>query len=137
MNQFFKSLLCILFILGLQHKIIAQSAYHGGKGSGYNSASTSFQIGTRGNLDSSANTYRLYPSPVPMGQNLWLEFQNNSNSLVTVQMADVLGQVFSVFNTYENKLNINTTSLAQGMYFLRIGINDKFFTAKFLIIGNH
>jgi hypothetical protein len=79
---------------------------------------------------------RIYPVPVPQGQQLTLEYIGLNDETILVEITDNLGKVVSSANhTVESGINtieLNTNSFAGGMYYLRL-LGSTVQTLKFVV----
>jgi hypothetical protein len=86
--------------------------------------------------DEISQDINLYPTPVKRGQNVALDIIGQSDETITVEIFDNPGKVVSSgqFKITEgaNTLELNTSSLASGLYHLRItGSSNR--TTKFIV----
>jgi hypothetical protein len=86
--------------------------------------------------DELSSDVKLYPVPVKRGQNVTLDYITASDETIVVEIFDNPGKVVSEgqFEVQEgaNSIELNTASLAPGLYHLRIkGGNNR--TAKFIV----
>ncbi|MEM7037035.1 MAG: T9SS type A sorting domain-containing protein [Bacteroidota bacterium] len=85
-----------------------------------------------------AGVVRLYPNPAQESQSMFLEYFSTQNGPVTLEWVDVLGKVLKT-DRHElapgmQTLELNTSQLAAGTYFLKVSGPHHVDTRKVLII---
>jgi hypothetical protein len=83
------------------------------------------------------NEVKVYP--VPVKQDLVIEFLNPQNDPVTIQITDMQGRIIfgEDFSTSTGTVqkNIDVRSFEEGLYILKGKFGDKTFTRKFLKVS--
>jgi Pectate lyase superfamily protein/Secretion system C-terminal sorting domain len=87
-------------------------------------------------FESNFSSIKLYPNPT--FQNATLEYNLSENSQISIAIYDIIGkEVLKIANEFQNignyKININTSKMQSGIYFVKVNSN-KFQTTKRLIV---
>lgn len=74
------------------------------------------------------NSIVLYPNPA----NDVINVQCTMYNVQLIEVVDVYGKVISAYNVIDNSVRINVSSLASGMYFVRVRTEEGFVTKSFV-----
>ena len=77
--------------------------------------------------------FTVYPNPVQ--NNLSIRLNENSNKSMMLQITDLAGKVLLSKNvvTMNGLINVNTSNINNGTYFVRLMLNDEILTAKVVV----
>jgi hypothetical protein len=93
--------------------------------------STGFRVAQPENI----NTLLLYPNPASDHVNL--EYSTHTDTKTRIQVADLTGRILVNRVQYSlagiNKLSLNTSGLAKGVYILKITLDENTATRKFIV----
>ena len=78
------------------------------------------------------NSFVIYPNPVT--EKMTIEFAQNVSNKAQIEIYDASGrELFSqAITTSSRQININTGSLVQGVYFIKVRIDNKIYTNEFI-----
>lgn len=82
-------------------------------------------------INRSSNSIRIYPNPAK--NLLVLENINANVAIKTITISNIQAQVVYKTTTTENKININTSTLPNGVYSIQYKTNKEFVTQKIII----
>jgi len=101
---------------------------------------TQFKTGTevsKVNDINFVNDFELYPVPATQGNNVSIQFNSSKYIDSSIKILDILGNIVTSngfrINAGVNNYLLNTTSLAKGIYFVRIEAENKILTKKLII----
>lgn len=88
--------------------------------------------------EESEETSNLYPNPVKRGNNIILDYMAANNEKADISIIDATGKIVmhlsKNFQSGDNAFGFQTGGLAEGVYQLRILINNKVVTKRFAVV---
>lgn len=132
MKQIYISLILVL----CSSTTLAQEAYRGGEGDGYDRA-TLIVGQTSLNPESFFGGAELYPNPLISGQDLTLSFDQPVKHL-KLDILDTTGRILvsEEKTSTLQEMRIESGALPPGMYLLQLSSSDQITSLSFIILGS-
>ena len=128
--QKYLSIICIGLLFHMPAN--AQSAYHGGKGDGYASASIENVLLHIDPLSNLVQTVKLYPDPIKTSELLNIAVSHSKP--YQIELTDLPGRILYFQNCRNENASVPILGLKEGTYIVRIHNDEINYIQKLVVI---